>query len=269
MLDVNSRLEVHLVDGCNLRCQGCNHFSDLTKLGIKSLDEMASQLEPWSRRIAIQELSLLGGEPTLNPDLIAIIELSRRLFPETPISILTNGFLLDRHAGLESCLKQAGVKLNVSVHENSQNYRDRFQSTVDLLARWKRYGVKVEVWDTWQRWTDAYIGSREELRPFAHGNQAAAWSSCKIINYKFAQLRNGCIWKCPLVAYLPLVKEEKPELDSRWAPVFAYQPLKPSASDLEISEFFARKDEFVCSCCPVNPPVYEYNGHSPLFSSRR
>ena len=93
MVTVPSRLEFHLADGCNLHCSGCNHFSDVVVGGIVSLEEVREQLEPWSKRIDIQELSLLGGEPSLNPNLPQIADLARSLFPTTPI-VMDNGIVV-------------------------------------------------------------------------------------------------------------------------------------------------------------------------------
>jgi hypothetical protein len=257
MLSVNSRLELHLADGCNLHCRGCNHFSDFLKGGLLSLEDARAQLEPWSKRIALNQLTLLGGEPALNPQLVSIIRLARQLFPTTPISVVTNGFLLNRHADLGVCLLESDVLLNVSIHSRTFSYAERFEAVARLLDKWKSMGVSINVWESWKFWISVYRGTPPDLKPFAEGSPRTSWKACKAVSYRCAQLRNGCIWKCPLVAYLPLVKQASPDLDSRWSEALEYLPLEPTATDGQILEFFSREEESVCGLCPSTTPEFE------------
>ena len=43
----------------------------------------------------LAELPLLGGEPLLNPEINEYIKISRKYFPKTRISIITNATLLN------------------------------------------------------------------------------------------------------------------------------------------------------------------------------
>jgi hypothetical protein len=223
---------------------------------------VSAQLEPWSRRISVKEVVLLGGEPALNPDLTNIINLSRSLFPETPIVILTNGFLLSKHEGLAECLLKNRVQLGVSVHENTPAYRAKIQPALDLLSQWQRMGIVLEVWNTWQCWTKPYVDSPDGPVPFSDNNKYAAWSACNVPARKCAQLRDNCVWKCPLVAYMPLVCKKLPKIASQWPELHNYQPLRLSATDNEIVDFFARGAEDVCKYCSILPEKTEYQDSS-------
>lgn len=70
MLNINS-LEFHIMHSCNLSCQQCSHYSNL-KLGggITSIQDAKENYDLWSSRVQPKVFALLGGEPTLNPNLI-------------------------------------------------------------------------------------------------------------------------------------------------------------------------------------------------------
>ena len=74
-------LELHLSHACNLRCINCSHFSDLNLKGFLSVQTADDWMGLWSGRLRPHRFTLLGGEPTLNPDLSSIVRLARRHWP--------------------------------------------------------------------------------------------------------------------------------------------------------------------------------------------
>ena len=87
---------VHLVEHCNLKCKGCNHYSPLAEDEFLDLTTFANDFE----RIAyltdsnVGNIYLLGGEPLLHPELLEFIRIARDFFPNTKLNLLTNGILL-------------------------------------------------------------------------------------------------------------------------------------------------------------------------------
>ena len=47
---------------------------------------------------------MLGGEPTLNKNLVEIIEITRSYIPNNNIVLITNGFYIDRHDDIKNVL---------------------------------------------------------------------------------------------------------------------------------------------------------------------
>ena len=85
-------LEMHVVDHCNLNCAGCNHFCSLADPFFISLESFSDQLQLVKEKIpSLRWLMLLGGEPTLHPQLLELCEIARELFPDITIEILSNG----------------------------------------------------------------------------------------------------------------------------------------------------------------------------------
>jgi hypothetical protein len=87
-----------IVDHCNLRCKGCDHFAAIARKRFVSLDDIVRDAARMSEffRDEVEEMRVLGGEPLLHPQLEAILPEVRKSFPRTKISLTTNGILLPR-----------------------------------------------------------------------------------------------------------------------------------------------------------------------------
>ncbi len=89
-------IETNLADGCNLKCQGCTHFSSIfSEDSFYDFDKFSKdmhQLRKVSENLLI--LRLLGGEPFLLRNIDKYTSLSRNLFPESNIEIVSNGLLI-------------------------------------------------------------------------------------------------------------------------------------------------------------------------------
>jgi len=108
-------LRLSLLPVCNFKCSYCLpngnpkealHRSHLT------LDEIRRLVIAFSG-LGIKKIRFTGGEPTLRPDLIKIVETISLNNPDTILALTTNGFKLTE---LTDPLKKAGLGcLNVSV----------------------------------------------------------------------------------------------------------------------------------------------------------
>jgi organic radical activating enzyme len=89
-------LETHLVDHCNLNCKGCSHFCPLVEEKVfKDIKVFKRDLNRLGEVFSnIESLRLMGGEPLLHPELLDFVIHSRKVFPRSDISIITNGILL-------------------------------------------------------------------------------------------------------------------------------------------------------------------------------
>ena len=59
-----------ILRGCNIRCRDCYN---LQPNRIKPLAEIDAQLNALTRLRKLQSISIVGGEPTLHPDLVEIV----------------------------------------------------------------------------------------------------------------------------------------------------------------------------------------------------
>ncbi|MBI4911868.1 MAG: cupin domain-containing protein [Acidobacteria bacterium] len=263
MLEI-PHLEMHVAHGCNLRCEGCSHYSSQGLGGLVDLDEALAWMEAWRTRLRPRVFSLLGGEPTLHPRLPDFLEGARRLWPESHLRLVTNGWFLHRHPELGRWLGQDGrASLFLSVHDDSEAYQTALHPVWELLKEWEStHGLAWEAYRSFQVWTRRYHGNGGKVRPFQDGAPRASWEACPA--KEFPQLHDGRIWKCGAVAYLGLM-EARHGLEPSWGPSLTYQPLAPSCSQEDLAAFFAQEDEPCCGQCPAEPQRFRIP--SPLPSA--
>jgi hypothetical protein len=203
-----------------------------------------------SSRLAVDEFHLLGGEPTIHPDLCGFVRLVRRHWPDTLIQIRTNGFFLHRHPDLPALLGADGrATISVALHHDSPEYRDHLRPVFDLITRWQLdFAVQIDVDPSFASWTRRYEGFGAAMQPFEDGAARASWQICSARHCK--QLFEGKLWKCAPLAYLKLQKA-KYEISSRWDRYLRYEPLQPGCSDRDLELFITREEEAYCEMCPA------------------
>jgi organic radical activating enzyme len=162
---------LHVTHTCNLACESCSHYSNHGHSGNLNLNRADHWMATWSRRIDVEEIRLLGGEPTVHPDFPEFIPLARRHWPLARIRIVTNGFFLRRHPDLPLKMADAGnADLALSIHHDSPAYLARLRPITDLLAKWQRdHGTIFHTWSSYQGWTKRYIGNGDDMQPFEDG----------------------------------------------------------------------------------------------------
>lgn len=244
-------LEIHATHACNLSCDGCSHYSDQRQRGMVSLDTAEAWLTPWHRRLQPRFFSIVGGEPTIHPQLPEFVRLCGRLWPQSELQLVSNGFFLHRHPDLPQALRDTRGKLIISIHGQGPKW-DQHRAKLDTLLAESYQGVSVEVRPFSRIWIRHYQGSGPDMVPYSDGRPRRSWRRC--IAKHCMQVFRGKLWKCPQLAYLhALPFQLRPE----WEPYLAYQPLPPSASDAELQEFVKRGPEPACGMCPANPVSYQ------------
>lgn len=114
-----SYLEFHAADHCNLNCKYCTHYSPLVTEPVYSdYEQFSSDLQQLKKYIPdIGIIRILGGEPLLNPDLGKFITLTRKLYPASIITIVTNGLLiLQMSADLIQLMRENMAFIHISLY---------------------------------------------------------------------------------------------------------------------------------------------------------
>jgi uncharacterized radical SAM superfamily Fe-S cluster-containing enzyme len=243
-------LEIHVAHACNLTCESCAHFSNFHHAGIVSLEEAEAWMKPWSDRLQPKSFSLLGGEPTIHPQLPEFVLLARRYWPHSRLRLVTNGFFLHRHPELPEAIRQAGdAFIVVSIHHTAPEYLNRISDNLIMLRGWiLKYDLPVVFSHSHSYWMRLYQQEADVIEPFHDGNIRASWEIC---SGKYCrQLFGGDIYKCAPSAYLKL-QNQKSKLGGSWHPYLAYEPLKSHCTDSELDQFFSREEEPICGMCPA------------------
>jgi len=136
------RLEINLTQACNLNCKGCTHYSPLAPKDdaeqISTIKDNVEHLAKIKGAEQIAQLYLIGGETLLYPHINEAIEIVRKFFPETPISLFTNGLMIPKMPDdfWATCRKH-GVMIDITRYPIKVDY-DRL---IDIV-RSKGVGVK-------------------------------------------------------------------------------------------------------------------------------
>ena len=191
-------LDVHVVDHCNLRCRGCVHFAPLASPRCLDLDEYERELDLLGRVAGIgsyfEAITLMGGEPLLNPQLPDVVRLTRTYLPDATIAVASNGLLLrqmgdDFWRSLSSC----DATLLLSPYPIGLDYEAllglaevhgvRAMLTIDVTGTADGKGVFFQL-------AIDPAGTCEPRHSF----------NCCPFGGRYLQLRAGAIWPCQLAA---------------------------------------------------------------------
>jgi cyclic pyranopterin phosphate synthase len=129
-------LRISLIDHCNLRCLYCMPLSGLQFARSEELLS-AAEIERVARAaldVGFRKIRLTGGEPTLRPDLVAIVERLGQLPGLADLAMTTNAILLPR---LAKRLAAAGLR-RVNIHVDTLH--------PGRLQRLMRFGTVQEIW---------------------------------------------------------------------------------------------------------------------------
>lgn len=258
-------LEIHAWHGCNLACESCSHFSSLNLRGGPSAEDCRSWMAAWHHRLEPVVFSILGGEPTMNRDLVAIVEAAVEYWPRSHVRVVTNGFYLHRHPRLPQALQRAGRSiLEVSSHHSSETFQRRFAPVRALVDEWRRtHGLNVRVIEADRYWSRRYHADDHAIR-FFESDARKAWTACPA---KYCmQLHDGKLWKCAPAAYFEMVARTRRADPAAHALFGGYAPLAPSATDAELDGFLAQEEEEICRLCPERLERFELP--MPLGRSR-
>lgn len=112
-------LEFHIADHCNLNCKACTHYAGLVREPhFPNLQKFTQDFEQLHKFIDdISRIRILGGEPLLNPEINAYIELTRRLYPRAVIFVVTNALLLPKMPDeFFDTLRRCNVAIHISFY---------------------------------------------------------------------------------------------------------------------------------------------------------
>lgn len=201
--------EISLADHCNLSCQMCDHFSQLSKPWYVDMEQFDKDLEQMGRiyEHRIGYITLLGGEPTLHEGLIDCIKIVRREFPDSQLIILTNGVkLLELEHGKNGNLWQAcrdyNVHITVTVYPIKLDYGK-------IEDKAKEYGVSLAMSSNIHasELTKVVKISDRHTMDLEGGVEKFYCVNCLYFN-KFNVLKDGKLYMCPIAAHSNILNEK-------------------------------------------------------------
>lgn len=193
-------LQLHLVDHCNLNCSGCAHFSPIADewyISVHDVEKMLTELRPvmeqWFCRI-----ELMGGEPLLHPQLEMIMDITREIYPNFEIRLVTNGIkLLSMPQSFFVSCKKNMVEICISIYPIFLDYNKINELLDNNGIKHRNYGE--------------FASSKEfvcyRLNPTGGNDGKESFDSCKYAGH-CVQLRNDRIYPCFIVAYVDYINKK-------------------------------------------------------------
>lgn len=299
MIEIDQRhhinyAEFYITNVCNLTCTNCNRFNNYDFKGWEKWSDYQSQYEEWARYVHIQRLTILGGEPLLNPSIIDWIQGLNRIFKKN-VQVLTNGTRLNSVPGLyEQMLTHNDPEtpwtqnwIGVSLHNENDRARC-FEEIRKFLRGNVRYfhkddpdninnantlgathafrdenNVVVCVWE-YDDFYNAAIQQNTKGRFVVHNNDPEqAHSKCGFAMYKCYHYIQGKLFKCGPSALFPIFDKQHilDISDDDRALMNSYQPLSVDEFETRGEEFLNQIDRVIpqCKFCPVeyyNTKIY-------------
>jgi hypothetical protein len=111
-----SYAEFYITNVCNLTCPQCNRFNDRKFKGHYKFN--LEKYQEWANVLDLETCSILGGEPTLNPNLAEWITGVHACWPTAKGDLVTNGTRLSATTGLVSALAESQWGVSICVHND-------------------------------------------------------------------------------------------------------------------------------------------------------
>jgi uncharacterized Fe-S cluster-containing radical SAM superfamily protein len=135
-------LVIPLLGRCNLNCMGCDAYAPLCKDSNEyySVEEINEDLKILNDKgFTIGEISLEGGEPFLHPQLLEVAIKVREVFPNTHVTILTNGTLLkEKDTSFYETLAHLNYTLVIDKYFDIENFEG-------ILSSIRSTGLNIEL----------------------------------------------------------------------------------------------------------------------------
>lgn len=238
-------VEFYITNVCNLSCRGCNRFNNYNFKGHQRWNDHALAYETWSKRLDIDHITIIGGEPTLNPDLELWASNLRRLWPKSEIMIQTNGTYIKPH--YLNFWDQYQVGFAVSLHD--------IHTAEQIMTEWKtlfgkQYNSFLKGFIFHQ---SSVVGDTNHIT--LHSNDIKKAFNCCDMKYDHTMF-NGKLYKCPMTAIIPeFYQQFNLNLDARQKQLLSeYQPLVSDCAEQQLNEFVQQRDVPIkqCEFCPTN-----------------
>jgi organic radical activating enzyme len=271
-------IEFYITNVCNLACPQCNRFNDHAFTGYQKWSDYEAEYTDWATKIRLQRVTILGGEPLLNPTICDWITGINRLWGKR-IQILTNGTHINRVPGLYDALNnyresmfKAKNWIGVSVH-NANDLERHFEEgkkflkgeniqflTKEQTRNGSDYafvddnGVEVHYWlqdnfhkSAVQKDDQGKFTLHQSVPEEAHNN-------CGFVEYQCHHFIKAKLYKCGPVALFPEFDDQHKFniSDEDRKILHSYHPLS-------VDEFAQRGQQFIdnidnvidqCKFCP-------------------
>jgi len=284
----DNKIDFYITNVCNLTCNHCNRFNNHNFKGWQNWKDYADIYEQWGKLIKLRAVTIMGGEPFLNPSLSEWVEGINRIF-QIDVQILTNGTrfrnppanLYETLLSFSNSAYGAKNHIGVSIHRN-----DKAEETIEDIRNFLGPDVKIfskkdsnNVWGSDWHFKDrngiivnAHLVStfnESSVIPLPPGGNGKprftlhksdpdlAHRKCSFVHFKSYHFIRGALYKCAPAALLKQFDEQNPfeiNEDQRDKIYNGYTPLTVENFDTHLETWLetAKNPIPQCTLCPEN-----------------
>lgn len=271
----------YITNVCNLTCSGCETYNNRKFKGHCQWATHESEYTEWSKKLDIDFITIIGGEPFTNPDLINWIHGLKKLWPQCDnFNICTNGTYLKNNKDIiELCVEQ-GIWLDISCHDPVM-----FDSIrIDLEESLKKYTIatvtennkldfykdSTKVACLYQAYTFQQSSQKKVVDGVIYMHNSNVYKSHELCVSNLGHCHSfvkGNLYKC----YLTGISQDlvsQFEIEDRAKNLLkSYQPCSPWNSNSAITDFLKVIQHPIpqCTLCPERKTIFPI---WPLFKKK-
>ena len=238
-------VELMVINSCQLSCKACATFSDLKHSGYVTWEQGKQQLLPWLKRLDLECVGIMGGEPLMNPELKKWLVGLRELLPNAQIRLPTNGLLLHKHMDLVDLMNDIGnCTLKISYHVDNTTLRRIVKQIIGAydfspvteygINRWSTpHDFKFQI-NNPTKFLQSYKNDYVNMEPH-DSNPKDAFDIC--VCQRCAFMHDDKLFKCSIAGLTPLLHKRFNEPNKEaWAP-YLDTGLSVDCTDSELESF--------------------------------
>lgn len=247
--NIKSCIEIYIINECNLTCKACNRYNNYDFRGYYTWEGNRDTIRDWSQRITAPLVTLIGGEPSLHPELELWAEGVAAAWPDSRVMIQTNGIKPVIELPWWGEVKKNHKNLGAGIAIHSEQMADKIQE------KWQNIGGKFDA----HMFTPCTLIEGHEGFRVHDSEPAAAWEACGMKHSH--TILDGRLYRCPMVAVLPEFRKQfRVNLTAEQESLlYSYESLGSDCSDDELEEFISSVDTSMpqCSLCPDDATTFK------------
>lgn len=279
MHQIPNKVDFYITNVCNLTCNNCNRFNNHDFKGWQRWSDYQQDYQRWGELVDLPAITIMGGEPFLNPDLRQWITGLNKIF-SIEVQILTNGTRFRQCKELYNDLlyvsprTQAKNHIGVSLH-NINDWPDMRESIYEFLQapitefprdhannHWNSdwyfvdaNGIKINVYISNSFGKSAIYKNNYDRYTVHNNDPVLAYQNCSFARFKSYHFIKGKLYKCGPVALMPEFDQQHNfDISSQDRELLnSYVPLTPDNFEQYHKVFFANLDQPIeqCKFCPT------------------
>jgi organic radical activating enzyme len=261
----------NITNVCNLTCSGCESFNNFNFRNHFRFDDYKDLYKRWSEIVSINVITLHGGEPFTNPDIVNWAAGLKHLWPNANKPyVSTNGSLLKNHIETAKQLLDLGWYIDVSIHDT--NLTKDIENSIKEVLNEKPYKIvnfEDEIryvahnsnrpyfilYQTTDFISSAKKGVKNNKWQFHRSNSTLAHKVCLGGEPPCTHFNKGLMYQCHLTSVSADLIKQFPLEDHA---IDLLQQYKPAHPDDDLSEFFEtlHKPMPQCELCPESTKTH-------------